>query len=76
MTEGALAAAEAAAIMWRIADDQGFWEKLADFFKKKETILVLGSTGCGKTNLLTSLAAAAGLVEAIPRMSRTTSAST
>ncbi len=65
-----LAAIETAAKLYRLAEDEGLLAKLANFFKHKETIIVLGSTGSGKTNLLDSLGVAAALVEAIPAINR------
>jgi energy-coupling factor transporter ATP-binding protein EcfA2 len=66
-----LIAIESAAKLYRIAEDEGFVKRLANFFKHTETIIVLGSTGSGKTNLLDSLAVAAALVEPIPATTRT-----
>ena len=66
----------AAARLWRIADDVGLLKRVANFFKKKERIVVLGSTGSGKTNMLDSLAAAAALVEPISAQTRTTATDT
>ncbi|MEU2582548.1 GTPase domain-containing protein [Streptomyces avermitilis] len=71
---GAAASVELAAGIWRIAEDQGFVEKVIDFFKKRDKILVLGSTGTGKTNLISSLGAVTGHVNAIPRDARTQTA--
>jgi len=69
----ALIAIKTAASLYRLAENEGFIDKIKNFFKRKETIIVLGSTGSGKTNLLESLAVAAGLVEAIPANTRTQS---
>jgi len=39
----------------KIAKDQGWFEKLVDFFSKKHNILILGCSGAGKTELVKSL---------------------
>jgi len=57
-----------------LAKDQGWAEKISYFFKKKESVLVLGLSGTGKSNLLTSLSAAGGLVDALSAEDRTVSA--
>lgn len=57
--------------MYRLAEDEKILARLATFFKSKDTIIVLGSTGSGKTNLLESLGAAAALVDPIPSITRT-----
>jgi energy-coupling factor transporter ATP-binding protein EcfA2 len=69
-----LIAIEAAAKLYRLAEDEGLLTRIANFFKHKETIIVLGSTGSGKTNLLDSLGVAAALVEPIPAITRTVAA--
>jgi energy-coupling factor transporter ATP-binding protein EcfA2 len=66
-----LVALETAAKIYRLAEDEKVLTRLANFFKSKDTIIVLGSTGSGKTNLLESLGAAAALVEPIPAITRT-----
>lgn len=70
MTEIA-AAVEVGTALWRAAEELKFREKITDLFKKRETIIILGATGCGKTNLILSLNAAAGFVDSIPRANRT-----
>jgi energy-coupling factor transporter ATP-binding protein EcfA2 len=72
MAEPLFITVEVLAKLYRIADDERFLDRLKNFFKRKETIIVLGSTGSGKTNLLDSLGVAAALVEAIPSIARTT----
>lgn len=57
--------------VWQAADDRGLFDTLKEFFKRQSPIIVFGSTGCGKTNMLASLAASAGLVDAISRDDRT-----
>jgi energy-coupling factor transporter ATP-binding protein EcfA2 len=52
-----------------LAVEQGWFSKLLNALKKKHRILVLGSTGVGKTNLLESLKAI--VPPAISAMSRT-----
>lgn len=39
----------------KLAIKQGWFEKLVTVFQKKHKILLLGSTGVGKTNLVQSL---------------------
>jgi energy-coupling factor transporter ATP-binding protein EcfA2 len=72
MAEPFFITVEALAKLYRIADDEGFLDRLKNFFKRKETIVVLGSTGSGKTNLLDSLGVAAALVDPVPAITRTT----
>lgn len=67
----ALTAAELALKIWSVAEDQTLRERVIDFFREKGTIVVLGSTGVGKTNFLNSLRAASGIVDAIPGYTRT-----
>lgn len=62
---------EAAARLYRLAENENFARRVLNFLKGSEKIVVLGSTGSGKTNLLDSLAAAAALIEAIPSTTRT-----
>jgi energy-coupling factor transporter ATP-binding protein EcfA2 len=69
-----LLAIESAAKLYRLAEDEKLVKRLANFFKHKERIVVLGSTGSGKTNLLDSLEVAAALVEPISATTRTQTA--
>jgi len=39
----------------KVAKEQGWLEKLLDYFSKKHNILVLGCSGAGKTELIKSL---------------------
>lgn len=55
MATTGLAEAKAAIQLLQLAHKQGWLEKAIYAFKKKHKILVLGSTGVGKTNLLESL---------------------
>jgi energy-coupling factor transporter ATP-binding protein EcfA2 len=71
MTEIAVAI-EVSAALWRASEDLKIAEKLRDIFRKKEVLIVLGASGSGKTNLIVSLNSAAGLVDPIWRMNRTT----
>lgn len=48
-----------AASAWRAAEALKLQERLADFFRARETIVVLGLSGTGKTNLLSFLASGA-----------------
>lgn len=73
-TTATLAAIQAAAKLWRIAEDEKLVKRVHNFFRKKETIVVLGSTGSGKTNLLDSLGVAAALVEPVSSITRTETA--
>lgn len=66
-----LLAVEAAAKLYRLAEDEKLVKRVTNFFKRKEKIIVLGSTGSGKTNLLNSLEVAAALVEPISATTRT-----
>ncbi len=65
------AGVQLASAVWGLADNQDLLTRVLDFFRTKHTILVLGSTGTGKSNLIRSLNAAAGLVDAIPSGTRT-----
>ncbi|MDT0212565.1 GTPase domain-containing protein [Rothia sp. ARF10] len=69
-------AIETAGAVWKTTEALRLHERLADFFKHKPYLLVLGSTGVGKTNFLRSLDASAGLVEAIASSARTEASST
>lgn len=62
-------AAGAALDLLNLAQKQGWLDQARDAFKKKHKVLVLGSSGAGKTNLLQSLATLAP--EAIHFMNRT-----
>lgn len=53
----------------QIAQQQGWLDKLRDFFKEKHPVLLLGSTGVGKTNFLQSLQTY--IPSAIERFNRT-----
>jgi hypothetical protein len=64
-------AIEVGAALWRASEDLKLTEKIRDSLRGKETLLILGSTGAGKTNLIVSLNSAAGLVPAIWREDRT-----
>ncbi len=55
--------------LFDLAEKQGWVDRLLAMFKKKHRILVRGSTGTGKTNLLASLTQA--MPEAIAAMNRT-----
>lgn len=66
-----LTAIEAFTQLYRLAEDEDLRKRIVNFFKHKDKIVVLGSTGTGKTNLLNSLEVAAALVEAVPAMTRT-----
>jgi energy-coupling factor transporter ATP-binding protein EcfA2 len=66
-----LLAVESAAKLYRLAEDEQLAQRIINFFKHKEKIVVLGSTGSGKTNLLNSLEVAAALVEPIAATTRT-----
>lgn len=50
-----IAAAKAALAIVQIAQKQGLLTKLQDLFKTKYPVLILGSTGCGKSNFVDSL---------------------
>jgi hypothetical protein len=65
------ATVEVGAALWRASEDLKLRERLKDAFAKKETLIVLGASGVGKTNLIISLNAAAGLVDPVWRMNRT-----
>jgi hypothetical protein len=71
MTEIAVAI-EVGAALWKASDDLNLREKVSDFFRQKENLVVLGASGVGKTNLIVSLNAAGGLIAANWRMNRTT----
>jgi len=66
--EGAVLGGEVALEVFKFAKEHHLLDHLLDLFKKKHHILVLGSTGTGKTNLILSLTRD---VEAISRMERT-----
>jgi energy-coupling factor transporter ATP-binding protein EcfA2 len=51
------------------AQKEGWLDRLIDWFKKKHQVLVLGTTGTGKTNFIKSLSDL--MPEAIDRMNRT-----
>lgn len=53
----------------KIAIQKGWIQKMIHFFRKKHSILILGSTGTGKTNFIESLISTAP--EAISYMNRT-----
>ena len=55
--------------VYDLAKKQGLTDKLLNAFKKKQKILVLGSTGVGKDQLVGSLTDP--LAEAISKMNRT-----
>src|SRR3712207_2411120 len=63
------AAAKVAVAILQMAQKQGLLDKLVDAFKKKHLIVVLGSTGTGKSNFIDSLRTL--VPKAIDRMSRT-----
>lgn len=58
-------------ILWIVSKRLNLYSRAIDFLKKKPTVLVLGSTGVGKTNLLRSLSSPPGLVDPISRFTRT-----
>jgi GTP1/Obg family GTP-binding protein len=66
---GLIPEAKAAMQLLQLAHKQGWLDKLITAFRKKHKILVLGSTGVGKTNFLHSLSTL--MPEAIHYMSRT-----
>lgn len=68
---GAIAVGKAVADVWQLSEQLELRKRLVDFFRKKPHIVVLGSTGTGKTNLLRCLANSAGLVGAIHPSART-----
>jgi energy-coupling factor transporter ATP-binding protein EcfA2 len=63
------AAAKAAATTYELAKKQGWIDRLVGALKKKHSVLVLGSTGVGKSNFLNSLSQE--LPEAIDILNRT-----
>lgn len=67
----AVAVVEGGAALYRLADDVGLLKRIVNLFKRKEKLIVLGRSGTGKTNFLVSLAASAGLVEAVKATDRT-----
>ncbi|WP_083853161.1 MULTISPECIES: GTPase domain-containing protein [unclassified Rhodococcus (in: high G+C Gram-positive bacteria)] len=67
-----LSTAAAAAKIVQIAQQQGWFGKLKDAFAEKRPVLVLGSTGVGKTNFLESLQSL--VPETIDRLNRTSAA--
>jgi energy-coupling factor transporter ATP-binding protein EcfA2 len=64
-----LAALKAAQAILEIAQRQGWLDKLKDVFRSKHDILILGSTGTGKSNFVRSLREL--VPEAIDHMNRT-----
>ncbi len=68
LVEG-VAAANTAIKIFEKAHKQGWLEKLINVFRKKHKVLVLGSSGTGKTNLLQSMEEIAP--KAIDQMNRT-----
>lgn len=50
-----IAAAKAALAIVQMAERQGWLDKLKDLFKEKHKVIVLGSTGTGKSNFIKSL---------------------
>ena len=66
---GAKAAADVAIKVYELAARQGWLDKLLNVFRRQHRVLVLGSTGTGKTNLLRSITEIAP--EAIDHMNRT-----
>ena len=50
-----VAAAKAAIAILQMANQQGWLDKLKDLFRAKHRVLILGSTGVGKTNFIKSL---------------------
>jgi len=66
---GTVAAGQAAVEFFLFAKKQGWLDKAINVFKKKHRILILGSTGVGKTNLLTAIQETTP--EAISHMNRT-----
>ena len=71
MTEVA-AALEIGTALWRAAEDLKFRERIADIFKRRETIIVLGLSGCGKTNLYSfSKCGCRVCLNCIPKATRT-----
>jgi energy-coupling factor transporter ATP-binding protein EcfA2 len=71
LTEIAIAV-EVGAAVWRASEDLKLTEKIRDALRKKEVLIVLGASGAGKTNLIVSLNSAAGLIDAVWRINRTT----
>src|SRR5215212_1337325 len=65
-----IAAAKAAVAIVQIAQKQGWLDNLGNLFRRRHYILVLGSTGVGKSNFLASLKTLVPV--AIDRMRRTT----
>lgn len=55
--------------LYKVAREEGWLDRLADLFKRKQRVLVLGTTGVGKTSLLNSLVNE--LATAIDRFDRT-----
>jgi energy-coupling factor transporter ATP-binding protein EcfA2 len=68
-----IAAAKAAIAIVQLADKQGWLDKLKGIFKTKHKVLILGSTGTGKSNFVDSLQAL--MPRAIDRLQRTAYAS-
>lgn len=67
--EYALLGAKASLTLIQIAQKQSFFKRLATFAKRPNYVLVLGSTGVGKSQFIESLTSAAA--PAIDRMDRT-----
>jgi hypothetical protein len=57
--------------VWKTADRRGVIDAIKEFFSRPDPILVLGSTGSGKTAFLRSLATSASVIASIPRWQRT-----
>ena len=69
---GEAVAAKAAIAIIQIAHKQGMFDRLLDVFKEKHKVLVLGTTGVGKSNFIKSLESL--IPETIDRMQRTAEA--
>lgn len=69
MSESGISEAKLLIELANLAKKQGWFDKLINTFKNKHTILVLGCTGVGKTNLVDSLSEAAP--KAVDHMLRT-----
>lgn len=54
---------------YQLAEKQGLIDRIKAFFKKRQVVLMLGTTGAGKTNLLDALTKE--LPEAIHHLNRT-----
>ena len=64
-----VAAAKAAVAIVQLANQQGWLDKLRDLFQTKHKIILLGSTGTGKSNFRDSLQSL--MPKAIDRLQRT-----